>query len=348
MNLSLREFRDEFLTKVLDLLWRQWTALGVSGHAEGAVPWVIDPEALLLSTCAFGRYEPRLFDEALDYLRANGWVMNGQRLGTLLRDEVWSGASVAGAVAGFLSTGSQALKWRRLSQHLPRNAPAKEFFYLKNGRPLPVAGEPESHFAEWGWQRGPLRLRGHSLPFRPLELGNLLVQLRALCGVNVRAELVAYLLTHETGHPAEIARAAYYHKRTVQDVLAEMNQSGVVEIRQTGREKHYWVRTAEWMALLQRGEPMPRWVGWPPLLSALEQIWIELNEPRLDALEPLMLSSVLRQLMVKVRPALERTGFGKVLSDDRQHLGESYLPVFLADITKLLAEMPLNHPKQIT
>ncbi len=348
MNPSLREFRDKFLNKVLDLLWRQWAAMGVSGHAEGMVLWIIDPEALLLATCCFGRFEPRLFDEALDCLRTNGWVMNAQRLATLLRDESWSGASVLGAIAGFLSTGTQALKWRRLSLHLPRNDQPEGFFYFKDRRPLPVVGEPEPHFAAWGFRRDALRLRGNSQPFRPLERGNLLLQLRALCGVNVRAELVAYLLTHETGHPAEIARAAYYHKRTVQDVLAEMNQSGVVEIRQTGREKHYWLRVGEWKVLLQRGESIPQWVDWPPLLSALEQIWLKLNESPLDALEPLMLSSVLRQLMVKLRPAIERAGFDKVLSDDRQYLGESYLPVFLSDITKLLDGVVANGSNQRT
>jgi hypothetical protein len=55
----------------------------------GETPWMIDPEALLLATCTFGRYEPRLFDEVLDWMRTNGWVMNTQRLGTVLREESW-------------------------------------------------------------------------------------------------------------------------------------------------------------------------------------------------------------------------------------------------------------------
>jgi hypothetical protein len=348
MNPSLREFRGEFLDRVLDLLWRQWTALGVSGYAEESTPWIVDPEAVLLATCCFGRYEPRLFDESLDCLRANGWVMNTQRMATLLRDEAWSDAAVLGAVAGLLSTGTQALKWRRLSHHLLRQEEPEVLFRFKDGRPMPVVGEPEPHFAAYGLQRDPLRRRGNSQPFRPLEAGNLLVQLRALCGVNVRPEVVAYLLTHETGHPAEIARAAYYHKRTIQDVLVEMSRSGVVESRQTGREKRYWVRVAEWKALLRRSGELPRWVCWPPLWSALEQIWLKLNDPQLDPLEPLMISSVLRQLILKVRPAIERAGFDKVLSDDRHHLGESYLPVFLSDITKLLQELASGHGAEST
>jgi hypothetical protein len=209
-----------------------------------------------------------------------------------------------------------------------------------------VAGEVEAHFLKWGLRRGRLGLRGHSQPFAPLGRGNLLVQLRALLGVNVRAEMVAYLLTHESGHSAEMARAAYYHQRTVQQVLGEMHRSGVVELRETGREKRYWIRAAEWRALLRRtGEPL-EWRTWPPLWSALEQIWLKLHDPKIEGLDALMLSSVLRQLMLQVRPAIERSAFGKSLSDDRQYLGESYLPVFLSDMRKLLGAISQEHPNQ--
>jgi hypothetical protein len=343
MNPSLTEFKGQFLEKLLDLIWRQWTALGVAGHAEGTQERVIDPEALLLATCHFGRYDPRLFDEMLDWLRENGWIINTQRLASLLRDADWGGVSVLAAVAGLLDRGVTAPKWRRLAQNLPRKAKPETLFFLPDGRPLPVVGEPEPHFAGYGFLRGPLRLRGYSQPFRPFERPNLLLQLRALVGVNVRAEVIAYLLTHETGHPTEIARAAYYHKRSIQQVLGEMQSSGTVKIRPAGREKRFWLRTAEWESLLNRQGTLPAWTCWPPLWSALEQIWLKLNDPQLEPLEPLMLSSVLRQLMVKVRPAIERAGVDKVLSDDRQYLGESYLPVFVSDITKLLGAVASDY-----
>lgn len=40
--------------------------------------------------------------------------------------------------------------------------------------------------------------------------------------------------------------------------------------------------------------------------------------------------------MLKVRPALERGGVNRDMTDDRQHLGEAYLPVFVQDVRKLL------------
>jgi len=115
-----------------------------------------------------------------------------------------------------------------------------------------------------------------------------------------------------------------------------MNHSGVVDIQAIGREKHYRLRAPEWKALLQRPAQTPQWVCWPPFWSALEQIWLKLHDPQIEALEPLMLSSAVRQLMLQVRPAIERAGTGNSLSDDRNYLGETYLPVFFTDVMKLL------------
>ena len=40
---------------VVDLLWDQWVALGLAGRPSGKkVPFVVDPEALLLATMRFG------------------------------------------------------------------------------------------------------------------------------------------------------------------------------------------------------------------------------------------------------------------------------------------------------
>jgi hypothetical protein len=160
----------------------------------------------------------------------------------------------------------------------------------------------------------------------------------SLFGINARCEIVLYLLTHDAAHPSQIAREAYYFERAVQGTLVDMSRSGVIQVRAASREKHYWLKQNQWMQLLNRGEQsVPKWVTWPPLFSALERIWLRLNDPKLHNLESLLQASEVRQLMAKVRSSLERSGFDRTLSDDRQHLGESYLPVFITDIKKPLA-----------
>ena len=336
MNQSLKTFKDEYQNLVLNFLWRQWSALGVAGQASGEDAWIIDPEALLLLTCTMGRHEPRLFDEALDWLQENGRFINVMRLKRILRTEKFAGERALAAVAACLSKGTEAMKWKLLAESVPQPQVAEEFFIPPDGKPQPVLGEPEPHFVRYGFKRGPLRLRGRSQKFRPAQATNLALQLRALIGINVRCEIVLYLLTHEAAHPSQIAREAYYFERAVQGTLVDMNQSGVVGLRARGREKHYWLKPEHWAALLNRPAVFPQWVTWPPLFSALERIWLKVNDPGLEALDPLLQSSELRQLMAEVRPAIERSRFDKNLSDNREYLGEKYLPVFLADVIKLL------------
>jgi len=124
----------------------------------------------------------------------------------------------------------------------------------------------------------------------------------------------------------------------VEGTLVDMSRSGVIQVRLTGREKHYWLKQDSWKQVLNRGDSTAlKWINWPPLLSALEQIWLRLQDEKLLSLEPLLQAPELCQYMTKVRPFLERAGFDRELSDDRQYLGESYLPVFIDDVRKLLA-----------
>jgi hypothetical protein len=284
-----------------------------------------------------GRHDPRLFDETLDWLRENGRFINVMRLRRILRTEAFSGERVLAAVAAFLMKGTETPKWKLLAESVPKPSTTEAFFLAPDGKPLPAPGEPEPHFARYGFKRGPLRLRGYSERFRPTQPGSLALQLRALFGINVRCEILLYLLTHEAAHPSQIAREAYYFERAVQGTLVDMSQSGVVQLRVSGRAKHYWLQPAHWASILNRSEPFPQWINWPPLFSALERIWLKVSDPSLETLEPLPLSSELRHLMVEVRPAFERARFDKKLSDDRQYLGETYLPVFLSDVIKLLS-----------
>ncbi len=342
MNPSLREFRNEYQELLLDFLWRQWSALGVAGHEQCTDQWIIDPEALLLITCTLGRHDPRLFDEVLDWVNTNGIFINILRLKRILSAEQFSGERVLAAIAGLLSSGSDVLKWKSLAESVQRGKKSETLFFAKNGQPLPSLVKEDPHFARYGYKRGPIRSRNQSQDFRATEQTNLMLQLRALFGINVRCEIVLYLLTHEAAHPSRIARDAYYFGRAVQNTLVDMTHSGVIHLRTAGREKHYWIHPYAWAALLNRKEPFPKWVTWPPLFSALERIWLRLNDPKLLTADPLLQSSEVRHLMIEVRPLIERAGFEKALSDDRQYIGEAYLPVFLSDMRKLLGSTPIS------
>lgn len=197
MKRSLKESSKDFREQLLDLLWRQWTALGVQGHESGDNTLIVDPEALLVFTCTVGRHDPRLFDEMVGWLNVNGSLVNIQRLKRIMNTERFSGGRVIAALAGLMSRGAEILKWKNLSESAGRSDERESLFFTKDGGPLPTVVAEEPHFARYGLTRGPLRARSLSQPFQPGDPANLLLQLRALFGINVRSEIVLYLLTHE-------------------------------------------------------------------------------------------------------------------------------------------------------
>ena len=337
MKQSLTTFRDQVRDKLLAFLWRQWSALGVAGHAKTNDPWAIDPEALLLLTATVGRHDARLFDEVLDWLDVNGTFINVQRLRRIQQTEGFAGLPVLAGIAGVIGRGAQAVKWKNLATVESVGEP-QPLFFLPDYRPLPVLGEPDPVFARVGLLRDPAKPRGYAQPFFPNERTALILQLRALLGVNARAEIIQYLLTHEAAHPAEIARQAYYFKKTVQDALVDMHRSGVVEVRTFGREKHYWLVPEPWARLLHRDDEgkMPFWISWPAVFIALERIWLKLLDPTLDDLDPRVLAVELRKLLADIRPAVERAGFPANTLSRLQYTGDEFVSAFLNDIHSIL------------
>lgn len=177
--------RERFHELVLGFLWRQWSALGVAGHSRPSDQWIIDPEALLLATTSFGR-EPRLFDEVLDWLNINGQFINLQRLQNL--GQRFGDLSVLRAMAAHLARRSVHSKWKTLLREEPATAKPELLFPA-----APIFASPDQLFAQRGWLRGPVNLRQLSQPTDPHQPTNLLVKLRALFGMQARAEVMAYL-----------------------------------------------------------------------------------------------------------------------------------------------------------
>jgi hypothetical protein len=330
------ELNFRFQEGVLNLIWRQWSSLGVAGSAIVEDRWLVDPEALLLLTCTAGRRDARVFDEVLDWLQQFGGWINTQRLARMANEYGFEGEKTLTAVAAWMAVKDKSPKWKKLAGK-PVEGELEPFFWMREGMPVPVMRDPEAHFASRGFKRDAMRLRGYSQPFRPVEPATLLLQCRALFGLNARAEVMAWLLTHKEGHPSGIARSCGYSQRGVQNILVELAASGVLRVKSTGREKWYWTDQSAWTRLLDRESCMPEWVSWAPLFRALERIWIRLGEwSKKEDVKLMVRASRMREVFREVEPWLEQAGFHTTFSDPRRYLGESYIEVFVEDLERLL------------
>jgi hypothetical protein len=338
MSISSSEFRAAILDKLLGLLWRQWSAIGVAGYSAAEESKVVDPEALLLLTMAVGRYDARLFDGALDWLFVNGDFLNVQRLQNLAKQSgTLSQAAISAAAEMLGRKSSVALKWKKLASTyvLAEETP---LFFMIGGRPMPTPARCDEIFRRHGILRPPVQPRNLARPFPREGMPALLLRLRALFGVSIRCEILCLLGSQDEIHPARIAKLLGHVPRTTQNLLVEMARSGVVQVRTSAREKIYALAPGALDDLLRPAGSTP-WVNSVPLFRAMEILWLGLSDPDHENLDDLLLASQWRRLARDIKPLLGDAGLGQPLREDTSFAGEEYYPVFVEDMTRILERL---------
>ena len=309
----LSQLKSKFHNGVLEFLWRQWSQLGVAGKVEFGDRWIIDPEALLLFTLDVGRYDPRLFDEVLDWSVRNGRWLSMQRLKNLADRQVSPDVlSIVGAFADLMAEHDTPARWRNLAA-LSGVSHDRNFvlFLDAAGRDMPLLGSADPVFAKHGVLRPPIRLRDMSRPV-PMDVStNLLFKLRALFGLGTRPEVIAYLLTHRErgGYPSEVARSTCYSAPSVQQTMADLADSGLIAERQSAKERRYSLDPLHWRRFLGlKAFPSPGWVDWPRLFAGVSILTAFLTQESLDQLSDYMLGSRLWSLTEELEPYFADSG----------------------------------------
>jgi predicted transcriptional regulator len=313
--MSQISFREFYLENILTFLWRQWSTLGVAGGARAEEKWVIDPESLLIFSLQITRYQPRLFDEILDWLVENSKWIDIQRLRGILKRKDAITKRLISTVASYVSQESKTngRKWRTLSSlNKKKSGVADEMLFItKKGEPYPEVQHESAVFKEYGFIREDFSLRAMTKPVSVNTQSNIRFLLRTLFGIGSRAECILYLLTHEAGHPNEIANAIGVSARATQDTLIELAESGLVLTRIKGKRKiEYWLFQKKWWEFLFGVNfeeiKKPIWLDWISLYSALMNVWNVLNEIE-KSKSDYMRSSKLRESMETISLEFEKS-----------------------------------------
>ncbi|MBN1880361.1 hypothetical protein JW823_09655 [bacterium] len=339
MKTYLKNFRHEYLDRLLSIVWDQWSTLGVSGQGKPVGRYVIDPEALLLFSSSIARYDARLFDAILEWLRINGRFINVTRISQIIKHEKFVGKGVLRSTIAAVDTSDSGLKWNKfLSGTSDVPIEPENLFFQKSGNPLPVIRERDPLFESYGFIREVFRERGVSAPFRPERPGNLLLRLRAFMGVNARSEILFYLLLHPKGSPRAMARDCYYFPATISKALSEIEQSGILVSRNEGRYRFYSFRNAdEWKSIFLEKEAKLSWITWPRLFSVFERIWLFLDENvQMDKTALEQASSLRRVLRDSAADQLENCGLPVIFGRDSDYPGEELIPFFLERMRAIL------------
>ena len=339
MTISVETFRNEFTEGALNFVWRQWCQMGVAGSVKRRDQWVIDPEPLLAFTTEVARYDARMFDETLDWLVTNGHWINAQRFSTVMKQDNVGDRAVAGAIASWMAERDKSMKWRGLAQRMAADArkPDEPLFRTPTGKALASSDQMDAHFHRYGFLRKNARARGMTQPVNMKDPVNIMFKSRALFGIGIRADVMVYLMITEGAYPREVARTLGYNHMRVQELLVDLADANVVSVRSVGRTKQYRIDRDKWRSVLMGEQPfMPRWINWRALTRGLTAIWRTTWGIEKARADDYIFSSKMRSAMQAARNDLLGSGMDFVIEDDRGHIAEAYLPIFMRDARNIL------------
>lgn len=341
MTASFQHSLSQLNQRMVDLLWHQWSSIGVAGTTRPDDPRIIDPEALILATTRYGRYDSRLMDESIDWLMKFGNRISVQRLQGLHKN--WPGVAntrVVAAIAEVLAGNVSHRKWRVLMEETNPPSKPEVFFATIGGQPATKPRKTDPVFAKHGLLREPVALRGMSQTPDPENPRNLIFTLRSLLGVNARAEIIGWLLTHESGHPAAIARSTGYFSKSIQQILNEMAESGQVSSMRIRREKHFSISHRQaWKALLcpATGQnESPEWIDWMPLFVVVARFAETIGKPGFDETSEHFQATKLRETLDACTPAFAQAGRVHTLQAKPSMRGKALVNALMADLDMLL------------
>lgn len=337
--MPLRKFRKLFIDAVLSLLWKQWSTLGIAGQEDYVKNHILDPEALLLITMSFGRYDQRLFDEMISWLLINERFINVQRLRTILKNENFTGTQLLSAVAGFIQSTKNGQKWKTVAKNSFQGE-AVNLFYVNTESSVPVLHEPDALFKAYGYLRNVFIDRELSGIFTPQKPASLMLQMRALWGLSCRAEVMLYFLSNGKGTASKIAEYSSFSWRSIQDVLFEIGKADIITHTGETKGRVYYLNSDKWLQILLTPQvDNLSWKNWPPMFRVLEIVLETLLNETLLNLDPEIQAVELRRVIEsELHPLIIRAGaFEKFTSCDRL-AGKQYVEEWCKSVLRLLEE----------
>ncbi len=336
----LNAFNEDLHKRMLDLIWRQWTALGVHGYGASWEGSPVDPDSLLLFSCTAARQDARLFDAMVEWMEHNGRYVGVTRVRRMLGSGDFAGEKVFHAVVQTTADSESTPKWQRLAGSFACKDGEEPLFYLSGGKPLPVVGDPDSRFLKWGLVRDRYNSRGVAGTFDSRNPASILLRLRALLGVNARCEILLYLMLNPSGTPRAMARTCGYEPTTVVKAMREMADSGLLDVRKDGRHTVYRIEARDWCRLLIEKDVALSWISWSQLFGALERIMTVIDHAVRTEESKLAQASILRRVFEDgCIGALEKVGLEWRFGDFRALPGAALVPHTISKLDQLLQEL---------
>jgi hypothetical protein len=266
------------LETTVDLLWRQWRAIG-GAAAGGPVKKQVDLEVLCMASLVFEEHEPRLWTTLTDWVALGSSFVSVQRMKNLTTAFPKGPARLA-RLARFAVDEAKDARWGSL------------LVSEKRGRVQPRVSVKQR-------SAGPALLNGPALALR----------MRAAFSVGVKADLIAFLLGQQYRVTVNAAAAALnYGTPSVFRALQDLQQAGLVRVASLPTAAEYSMDAGQWYNVLGGPQNVAYWGYWREILTYVCAVLDWEEQGKRKKLTDYARGVAIRELSEKHKTDLARSG----------------------------------------
>lgn len=322
MKTSLKRFNNEFIELLLNLHWKQWSAFGVSSHWGRGSNYILDLEALSVSTIALGLFDKRLAHVAMEWLQVNRRWLNLFRMKRI----------------GKLFAKHETYLHRSL---LDRHVLSVYQQFLKPSEPYSAIWEDYYINAD-NYVQHHLDLINS---FKPRGIVNapdiyskclLQLFLRNVFGIDARAEMFLYFICGRSGNSNYMSKEIHFAQRTLSEILNSWESAGIIVEDEEVSSPDYALKNYNyWIKALGIDKPYS-YVNWSRIYLFLDRLAIGLEDQHLQS-DTYLASSYFRDLASDARYISSVTGID--LPHEKSFRGKAYFEPFAECILKMMKKL---------
>ena len=283
--MPVQEYKHQLFVAIQELLWRQWCELGIPGQISTGKnsETVLDPEALLLFSAKFARYDQRLYDLILEWMGVHSCQINIQRLRALHAKAECKDTQSLGYIAA-VAAESEPSRWKKPAKDYSANCSdsAVALFRSQDDEPESFIPTCDSLAILYGLERN-VRLKLGKIPSDiPESTSSLLFRMRSIMGITARAETILFMLTNNCCKVQDIVERSGYTWKSIQDVLQELASGYFVSsINGANRGRQYYLLQPERIRQLFgiRKIAFPNWLD---IYDSIGFLWETLSNPNME------------------------------------------------------------------
>ena len=208
----------------LEKLWNIWRTLGFfsEGHTIA-----MSPEEAIIGLCILGRYDQRLFDEALSFILFHSRLISKNRLKFNLKRIDDDSKKVFCVIASILKKHAGDSRFVSIVKDV--NKKDDQIFFLNlNNQKLFTGKSEDKLFLQFGFKRNTFVISDKTRNLRYISQNNPWIKAKLIFGNTIRADIAIELINSGNCIAPVIASKTGYSQKSVWNILKDFEIAGFV------------------------------------------------------------------------------------------------------------------------